>query len=119
VTIPEQEIDSAAAATADHDPFRLTHEPSDVPYTPDRENLSPPPPPPALPQIALSGIVGPPWTAVLEGVPGHAGSVIVAPGDTITRPPLGVLVMQRVSRDTATVIGSDTTWKLTVRQPWQ
>jgi len=111
-------IDSAAAATSDDDPFRLTREPSDVPYTPDRENAPPLPPPAPVPPIMLSGIVGPPWVALLEGVPGHTGSLIAAPGDTVSRAPMAMLMIRRVTRDTVLVAGTDTTWRLTVRQPW-
>lgn len=115
--LPRDSIDAAAIATSDHDPFRLTHEPSEVPYTAEHVN-APPPTPPRLPPLTLSGIIGPPWVALLEGVPGHLGSLIAAQGDTVSRAPLAVLVLRRVSRDTAVLAAADTTWKLTVREPW-
>jgi hypothetical protein len=117
--ISTDSIDDAAAATSDHDPFRLTREPSSVAYTADREGAPPPPPPPPKPLVALSGVVGPPWVAVLEGVPGKDGSVLAKVGDTLSRPPLALLVVRRVERDTVVVLGADTTWKLTVRRPWR
>jgi hypothetical protein len=113
-------IDDAAGATSDHDPFRLTREPSAVPY--DAGQDGPPvtaPPPPPKPPLALSGIVGPPWVAVLEGVPGRTGSVLAKPGDTLSRLPLTLLILHRIWHDTVVVRGADTTWTLTVRHPWR
>ena len=117
--IPSDSIDDAASATSDHDPFRLTREPSAVPYDANGEVVTPAQPAPPKPPLALSGIVGPPWVAVLEGVPGRTGSVLAKTGDTLARPPLTLLVVHRIWRDTVVVRGADTTWTLTVYHPWR
>ena len=118
-TIPGDSIDDAASATSDHDPFRLTREPSAVPYDAGGEVVAAAGPAPPKPPLALSGIVGPPWVAVLEGVPGRTGSVLAKAGDTLARPPLVLVVVHRIWRDTVVVVGSDTTWTLTVYHPWR
>lgn len=117
--IPSDSIDDAASATSDHDPFRLTREPSAVPYDANGEVVAAAQPMPPKPPLALSGIVGPPWVAVLEGVPGRTGSVLAKTGDTLARPPLALLVVHRIWRDTVVVRGADTTWTLTVYHPWR
>lgn len=78
--------------------------------------MPPPPPPPAppRPQLAVSGIVGPPWTALLDGVPGRDGPVSVRTGDQVDG-----LRIRRVDRDGVTVVGMDTTWRLSLKRTWQ
>lgn len=102
-----------------HDPFRLDHHPAAVPYRPELDGVvtapPPPPPKPPKPRLALAGILGgPPWTALLDSVPGREGSVLVHKGDT-----LGGLRIRAVGRDTVIVQGADTVWKLVVRRPWR
>ena len=59
--------------------------------------------------------MGPPWQALLEGVPGREGTaVVVRRGDV-----LGDLRIRDVTGTTVTVVGPDTTWRLTVRKGWQ
>jgi hypothetical protein len=62
----------------------------------------------------LRGIIGgPPWSAILEGIPGREGSVVLRRGDTIA-----ALRVRAVRRDTVVVEGADTTWRLTVKRTW-
>lgn len=68
------------------------------------------PGPPALPKppLVLRGLVGgPPWNAILDGVPGHDGGFVVRAGDSVAG-----LKIQSVRRDGATIRGMDTTWIL-------
>jgi hypothetical protein len=111
--------DSLAGERAlDLDPFRIARHPSPVEYLSDADGMPPPAPPapkPPKPLLAISGIVGgPPWAALIEGVPGREGTIVVRQGDT-----LGGLTVRRVGRDTVTVLGMDTTWKLAVRRTWR
>ena len=117
--IPTDAIDSLATALSDHDPFRFTREPSTVPYAAELNGAPPSPPPPAKPLLAVSGTVGPPWVAVLEGVPGHEGSLLAKVGDTVSRAPLAIVTVRAVRHDTVVVRAADTTWTLVVRHPWQ
>jgi len=109
-----RDIDDAAAALAETDPFRAVRHPSPIPYQPAQEGAPPPPPRAPVPALSVSGIIGgPPWAAVLEGVPGRQGSVVVHPGDT-----LGGLRVRTVKRDSVVITGVDTTWRLIVRRAW-
>jgi hypothetical protein len=112
-------IDILTTVTSDRNPFRLTREPSTVPYAPDRDGAPPPPPPPPKPPIAVSGIIGPPWVAVLEGVPAHEGSLLAKVGDTVSRSPFALLTIRAIRHDTVVVHAADTTWMLTVRHVWR
>jgi hypothetical protein len=115
-----QRLDSAARVVASSDPFRLERAPSSVPYSAAQEGapVAPPPPEPPKPKLALVGIVGgpprTPWVALLDGVPGRDGSVLVHAGDTIA----GLRVRNLGPRG-ITITGLDTTWKLTLERPWQ
>lgn len=105
--------DRAAAATVEADPFRASRRPSAVAFVPQGE-AAPAPPRPPRPSLAMTGSVGgPPWSAILEGVPGREGSVMVSAGDTI-----GGLRIRSVRRDSVVVQGADTTWRLGVRKSW-
>lgn len=111
--------DSLAAwmrAAVDRDPFRLLRHPSPIAYQAvfDGVPASPAPPKPSHPALALAGIVGgPPWAALVEGIPGREGATVVRAGDT-----LGGLRIRAVGRDTVIVRGADTTWKLVLKRPW-
>lgn len=111
VVVPAESVDAAARIVAATDPFRLDRRPTSVPYQPDLEGAVPPPKPPK-PQLVVEGLVG--ATALVDGVPGRAATAIVQVGDT-----LGGLTIRRIGRDTVIVSGADTTWRLTLRRPWQ
>jgi hypothetical protein len=106
-----ESIDAASRAVIETDPFRFARRPAAIAYRPDLEGLAPPPRPPK-PVLGLSGVVG--NAALIDGIPGHAATSIVRVGDT-----LGGLRIRRIGRDTVVVSGADTTWRLTVRRPWQ
>jgi hypothetical protein len=116
--VPADSVRAVAVRVAEHDPFRIDHTPAAVPYRAMQDGSAeqaPPPPKPPKPRLSLSGIVGgPPWTAILDSVPGRDGSVLVRKGDT-----LGGLKVRSVGRDTVIVQGADTVWKLIVKRPWQ
>lgn len=108
-------IARAATHAAENDPFRLDQHPSSVAYDPALEGMPQPdmvrPPRPTL---VLRGIIGgPPWSAIVEGVPGRSGSVLLRRGDTLSG-----LTIRAVGRDTVILKGSDTTWRLGVQRAW-
>jgi hypothetical protein len=116
---PKAESPKALAAAAEllvaRDPFRLERRPAAVAYDPAKENAPPPPPRPPRPTLVVTGIIGgPPWEALLEGIPGREGSVLVRRGDT-----LAGLRVRAVGRDSVRIVGMDTAWMLTVRRAWQ
>lgn len=97
------------------DPFRLDRKPATIAYgAPDTvaaraaaQAAAPRPP------LVLVGIVGPPWRALIDGIPGHDGSTVLSPGQTVA----GLRVTD-IRATTATVTGMDTTWHLTVKRTW-
>jgi hypothetical protein len=111
-------LGEAAERTAARNPFRLDRRPAPVGFGAQaayETGMAPPAPPPAFrPPLAVGGIVGPPWEAVLEGVPGREGGVVVRSGST-----LGELRVRSVSRDLVVVQGPDTTWRLSIKKAWQ
>lgn len=68
----------------------------------------------ARPLLAVAGIVGPPWEAVIEGVPGVEEGVLVRAGDV-----LGDLTVRSVQPDLVVIEANDTTWHLGMKNPWQ
>lgn len=109
-----RDIEDAAVSLPETDPFRAARRPSPIAYAPDRVGGPPPPPRAPRPGLSVSGIIGgPPWSAVLEGIPGQQRSTVLHPGDT-----LGGLRIRAVRRDTVVITGLDTTWRLSVRRTW-
>lgn len=93
------------------DPFRFDRRPSLVPFgTAPTEQSVVARYTARAPEV--SGIVGPPWRAALEGVPGREGGVLVGVGDTLA----GWRVVA-LRRDTIVIQAKDTTWRLAVRRP--
>ena len=104
----------------ERDLFRFGRKPAATAYDPARGAAPPPPaatPPPLPPKpaLVLVGIVdGSPPQAILDGLPGSVGSRAMRVGDTVG----GVSVIG-IQGDTVRVAGMDTTWVLTVREPWK
>lgn len=74
----------------------------------------PPVPPNARPQLSLRGLVGgPPWDAIIDGIPGRDGPVVLRSGQ-----PTAGFTLHRVRHDTAIIHSPDTIWKLTLRRTW-
>jgi len=74
-----------------------------------------PQPPSSKPRLLLRGVLGgPPWDAIIEGIPGREGSVVLRAGQS-----LGGVTVRAVRRDTAWARGFDTTWTLTLARTWQ
>ncbi len=119
--LPRARLAAAGRAVVGGNPFRLDRAPAPIGFNqPAAPGMMPGmggpyvPPPPPRPQLAVTGIVGPPWQALLEGVPGREGTaVVVRRGDV-----LGDLRIRDVTRTTVVVSAPDTTWRLTVRR-WQ
>ncbi len=64
------------------------------------------------PSLVLQAIVGgPPWTAVLKGVPGRERPVVVSPGDVIDS-----LRILRIDATVVSIAGPDTVWNLRLEQ---
>lgn len=67
------------------------------------------------PALILSGVLGgPPWEALIEGVPGREGSILVRPGDSIAD-----LRIRHIAWDTMVVERADSSWTITMKRAWQ
>lgn len=97
--------------------FRADRRAPSVRYDPERApgSETPAAPPVPRPALAISGIV---WSdepaAVVEGMPGVEGSVVLGVGDAAA----GLRVV-RIEGDRVVIRGMDTTWRLTVRETWK
>jgi hypothetical protein len=97
-------------------PFRASRTPPAVAFEPDRE-FAPAREVPQVPkpQLALTGIVWEPEaSAVIEGIPGSEGAVVVRTGELA-----GGWRVRRIERNRVVIAGLDTVWVLTVKEPWK
>lgn len=94
---------------ARHAPFRLSTEAPSVRYGESpREAEIPPPAPARLPSLAVRAIVGgPPWQALIEGLPGSQGATVVRIGDVYAG-----LTVRRIDSARVVLRGLDSTWVL-------
>jgi hypothetical protein len=95
-------------------PERAMAEEGEASSTSPTLTLMPSSPPQRRPRLVLRGVLGgPPWDAVIEGIPGREGAVVMRAGQTLA----GVTV-RAVHRDTVLARGFDTTWTLTLGRSW-
>lgn len=107
----EDTLTAAAERTAQSDPFRADRHPASVPFSMTPAGIPAPLIPAGPPlRIALRGTIGgPPWRAILSGIPGHEGTVLLSPGDS-----LGGILVRRVTRDSAIIRLKDSTWAVAI-----
>lgn len=105
-----------AAEAIAGDPFRLDREPASIAFDPTRPaTQSAAPAAPPKPTLAVRAVVGgPPWEALVDGIPGRSGSSRVRAGDRIAE-----LIFVTINKDLVIVQGMDTTWRLGVARSWQ
>lgn len=109
-------VDSSQNVVSEYDatslngrnPFRFSNRPASVRYgempvpTVDTERYRP--------ELALRATVGgPPWTALISGLPGRSSIAVVKVGEKIDS-----LYIQNITHSTAIVRGPDTTWVLSL-----
>ncbi len=118
VVVDTSGISAAAARLRDRDPFRIDRKPAPIRFTPWESappGGTPPRPAPIRPSLAVAGIVGgPPWIAVVEGIPGREAGVLLTVGEEAN----GIRLTE-IRGDTARLAGFDTTWALIPRRPWR
>jgi hypothetical protein len=105
-------LGDAEDATVSNDPFRLSNEPSAVRYDPATDGSAATPAAPAVrPSLTLKAIIGgPPWQAVIDGIPGQPPGTVAGPGARFDK-----LVIKNVFRDSVVVQVPDTSWVLAFR----
>jgi hypothetical protein len=111
-------LDAARRDVINGNPFRLARRPAAVafgaePAVQAAVAIQPPARPPK-PQLRLRGIIGPPWEAILDGMPQRPSGVVVRNGEVIAD-----LQIRRITRDTLVVADADTVWVLTLDRPWR
>jgi hypothetical protein len=111
-------LTASAQRIASTNPFRLSRQPAVVRLgetVPSEVAMMPAePPPPPRPQLVLAGITGgPPWEALVEGIPGHTGAALLREGEEIA----GVRAI-RITADSAALRGADTAWTLALKRLW-
>jgi hypothetical protein len=106
-------LGALAATIQAQNPFRIGRTPSDVRFDPmepvpmnaestDSVIIS-------RPALILVGILGgPPWNALVDGIPEHHGSVLLRLGEQA-----GGIRFDQIRGDTVVLAGHDTTWTLT------
>jgi hypothetical protein len=107
-------VTEAADLTVDNDPFRLTNSPPSVRYDVATDGVAPAtvavrPPRPVLVLKAIVG--GPPWQAVIDGIPGQPPGTIAEVGKRFDK-----FLVRAVTRDSVIVQGPDTSWVLSFRR---
>jgi len=115
--VSDSALGEAEESAVMNDPFRLSNSPPEVRYDPanDAPNTSHASSKPSLrPMFALKAIVGgPPWHAVIDGIPGQPPGTITQQGSEFDK-----LVVRLVTRDSVIIKGPDTSWVLRFgRQP--
>jgi len=112
--VPSYPAESLGSVTVRRDLFRTDRHPAAVPYDPTR-GAAPPPDGPPKPQLTLTGVVwGDAPEAVIEGLPTAPGPRVVRVGDVV-----GGVTIKRIEVGLVIAAGFDTTWTLTVREPWK
>ena len=110
--VTDSALADAESLIVENDPFRLANVPARVEYDPRVDgapaNSHLPSPARARPSFVLRAIVGgPPWQAVIDGIPAQPPGSVVRAGATFDR-----LVVRAVTRDSVVIQGPDTTWVL-------
>lgn len=111
LTYNPRQLIEAADSVASTDPFRLDRHPAHP--APDSSTIaSSSVPLPGQLQLALTGVSGgPPWHAIVSGIPGHDGGVVVNAGDT-----LASIRIRTIKRDTVILQTKDSTLTLTLKR---
>lgn len=111
--LPKDSLEERGQYLIDNNPFRLSNEPPTVRYgvtpPPPKTNVTPARPP--KPSLLLRGVLGgPPWRAIIEGIPGAPTAVVVREGERV-----GSLLVKEIRLAAVIVTGVDTAWKLAIR----
>lgn len=110
-TEPRLTTDSIALLSARRAPFRVDGHAAAVAYDPARVDLPGQPERPPRPALNVTGVIdGRSPLALIQGIPGRDGPMVLAPGDTA-----GGLHLVRIEDGRVTISGMDTTWVLTLR----
>lgn len=114
VPISADSLAGAEDAIVTNDPFRLSNSPPTVRYEPASDGAMTgilTGTPQLRPTLVLKAIVGgPPWQAVIDGIPGQPPGTVARVGSRFDR-----FTVRVVTRDSVIVQGADTSWVLSFR----
>jgi hypothetical protein len=110
--LPAESLGARVLRTVTTDPFRFARHQSGIPFGVPARGSSLTVVNASVPALAIRGVLGPPWVAVLEGAPYSEVGLLVRVGDTIA----GARV-HLIRPSSVTLRNSDTTWTLTLRSP--
>jgi hypothetical protein len=115
-TIDAGSLAQSASAARDHDPFRLSRVPAEIAFVPRSVAAAAPAAAPSFRgPLHLRGIVGgPPWQAIVDGLPGQPPGTVVSAGKTFDK-----IVVRSITRDTVVIQAPDTVWRLTLNKGGQ
>lgn len=107
-------LEEAVGVISEHNLFRPERAMADEQQAAPVAMGMPMPPAVNRPRLVLRGVLGgPPWDAVIDGIPGREGAVVIRAGQSVA----GVTV-RTIRRDTVHARGFDTTWTLTLGRSW-
>jgi hypothetical protein len=110
ITFDGELLADAAERAADRNLFRDDRGRTEVAESP--EPVTPSKPAIAIPALTLRGIVGgPPWNAIIDGLPGRPSGTVVRDGESVAGFSFHV-----TARDAVLIRGADTSWILTFRR---
>jgi hypothetical protein len=108
-------VDSLGQIVVTRDLFRASRRPAPIAYDPVRGAQPVVADAAPKPVLLLVGIVtGAEPTAVIEGFPGVDGARVVRAGDVVAG-----LRVKHIGGGVVRIVGMDTVWVLSVRQPWK
>ena len=109
------DAERAVAAIVESNLFRRDRQPPDAGSVAaaQLQAATPQPLAPPKPRLVLRGLVGgPPWNAVVDGIPGRERGIVLRTGDTIAG-----LTVRGVRAGEVIIRGMDTTWTLKLSRP--
>lgn len=112
---PSYPAESLSVGIVSRDLFRTGRHPAAIAYDLLRGDQAVVTDPTPKPLLTLVGIVmGEERAALIEGIPGTEGAMVVRIGDHI-----GGLRVRSIEAAVVRLVGMDTMWVLSVREPWQ
>ena len=111
----EAEFAHAAELITASDPFRVQRRPAAVRFLVDTVATPAQSPSITPTTLALAGIIGgPPWEALVEGLPNRDGATLVKRGDVF-----GSIKIVRVTRDSVVIVMPDSLRTLGLKRVWK
>ena len=112
---PDSTLASAEEVIVSNDPFRLSNKPPTTRFAPGSQSAGGAigaTAPLVRPNLVLKAIVGgPPWQAIVDGLPGAAPGTLLASGAVFDK-----RTVRAVTRDSVIIQGPDTSWVLSFRK---